>query len=107
MSLHADDVGEEVASGQRQILDDKVEYLVGVLNTRNRDVTDLARYRKHVPQTIETSPPYLLDNARQNDFTNVHPQVGLELETALAVEQQVLREASPILTEAVAMEGGQ
>jgi hypothetical protein len=41
VSLERDDVGEEIASGECEVLDDKVERLVGVLDTRDRDVSNL------------------------------------------------------------------
>jgi len=34
----------------------------------------------------ETYQTHLLGKLRQDDFTNIVPQLGLELETALAVE---------------------
>ena len=39
--LHGDDVGEDVAALEREVLDDEVELIVGVLDTRDGDVADL------------------------------------------------------------------
>ena len=82
MGLHTDEVGEEVASRERKVLDDEIECLVGVLDTRDGYVADL------------------IDDTREDNLANVQPELGLELETALAVEQQILGEAGPVLSEA-------
>ena len=81
MGLHTDEVGEEVASGERKVLDDKIERLVGVLDTRDGYVADL------------------IDDTREDNLANVQPKLGLELETAFAVEEQVPRETRPVLAE--------
>lgn len=41
VGFHADDVGEEVTTGQCQVFDHKVEGFVGVLNPRNGYVANL------------------------------------------------------------------
>lgn len=41
--LERDDVREEVPAGERQVLDDEVHLIVGVLDARNGDVADLKR----------------------------------------------------------------
>ena len=79
--VDADEVGEDVLARQREVLDDKVDLLVGVLNTRNGDVAKL------------------VDERRQNLVADIAPELGLELETALAVEEQVPRKACPVLAE--------
>ena len=81
MGLHTDEVREEVVSGERKVLDDEIERLVGVLDTRDGYVADL------------------IDDTREDNLANVQPELGLELETALAVEEQVPRKACPVLAE--------
>ena len=44
---------------------------------------------------------YPVDDRRQDDLADVHPELGLELECTLAIEEQVLREAGPIISEAI------
>jgi len=39
---------------------------------------------------------HLLGKLWQDDFTNIVPQLGLELETTLAIEQEILGKPSPI-----------
>ena len=41
VGLHRDDVWEQVRTGQREVLDDNVEGVVGVLNTRDGNVPNL------------------------------------------------------------------
>jgi hypothetical protein len=77
---HLDDIGEQVLAREREVLDDEVERIVGVLDAGDGDVTNLA------------------DDGRQNNFTDVGPKMGLELQRAFAIEEEILREASPILT---------
>ena len=79
MGFHADHVGEEVPPGKGEVLDDQVERLVCVLDARDGDVSNL------------------VDDAGQDDLANVQPELRLELETALAIEEKVLRETCPIL----------
>ena len=81
MGLHTDKVGEEVASGERKVLDDEIERLIGVLDTRDGYVANL------------------IDDTREDNLANVQPKLGLELETAFAVEEQVPRETRPVLAE--------
>ena len=44
---------------------------------------------------------YPVDDRRQDDLADIHPELGLELERALAIEEQVLREACPVISEAI------
>ena len=39
------------------------------------------------------------DDVRKDDLPNVHPKVRLELKATLAVEEEILSEARPILAE--------
>ena len=80
---YGDDVREQVLAREGEVLDDEVEGIVGVLNTRDGDVTDLA------------------DDGRQNNLANVVPKIGFELQRAFAVEEEVSCEASPVLTESL------
>ena len=79
VGFHADHVGEEVPPGEGEVLDDQVERLVRVLDARDGDVSDL------------------VDNARQDNLADVQPELRLELETTLAIEEKVLRQACPVL----------
>ena len=76
---HSDDIGEQVLAREGEVFDNEVEGVVGVLNAGDGDVTDLT------------------DDGRQNDLTDVIPQMWFELQRAFAVEEQVLCEASPVL----------
>lgn len=53
---------------QGQVLDDKIQAVVGVFDPRNGDITNL------------------FDDLWEDDFTNIVPQFRFELETALVVE---------------------
>ena len=44
MRFDTDDVGEEVASGQREILDDEIERIIGVFDARDGNIADLRTY---------------------------------------------------------------
>ena len=39
--LHRDEVGEDVLARQSEVLDDEIDLVVGVLDTRNGDVAEL------------------------------------------------------------------
>ena len=77
-----DDVGEEVAARKHEVLDDNVERVVGVLDARDGHVANL------------------VDNVGKDGVTDVGPELRLEGETALGVEEKVLGEARPVLAEA-------
>ena len=79
VGFHADHVGEEVQPGKSEVLNNQIERLVCVLDAWDGDVSDL------------------VDDAGQDNFSNVQPELRLELETALAIEEKVLREACPVL----------
>lgn len=78
--LKLDNVGEEVAALQGEVLNDEVQRIVTVLDTGNRDVADL------------------LDEGGEDDFTDVTPELGLEFERTFAVEEEVACEAGPVFT---------
>jgi hypothetical protein len=78
---HGDDIGEQVLAREGEVLDDEVESIVGVLDAGDGDVTDLA------------------DDGRQDNLADVVPKMGFELQRAFAVEEEVLRETSPVLAE--------
>jgi hypothetical protein len=81
--LHADEVRGEVAAGEYEILDDHVHRVVDVLHPRDGHVADL------------------VDERRRDDGPDVAPEVGLELERTLRVEEEVVNETLPVLTEAL------
>jgi hypothetical protein len=39
--MDSDDVGEEIAAGEREVLKDEVDAIVCILDTRNRDIANL------------------------------------------------------------------
>jgi hypothetical protein len=81
LSLELDDVGEDVATLESKVLDDEIEGVVTVLDTRDGNVADF------------------LNESGHNDLANVIPEFALELEGSLAIEEKVLGEASPVFTE--------
>lgn len=42
---------------------------------------------------------YLVDDTGQDNLADVHPEIGFEFKTALAIEQEVLSKTGPILSE--------
>ena len=82
VGANLDDVGEEVATREHEVLDDDVEGIVGILDARDGDVADL------------------VDDVGQDGVADVGPELRLEGETALGVEEKVLGEARPVLAEA-------
>lgn len=100
MRLDRDEVREEIASAEREIFDDEIQCVVGVLNARDGDVPDLMRMSMRQQLDVYTNT-YPVDDRRQDDLADVHPELGLELECALAIEEQVLREACPVVSEAI------
>ena len=62
MGLDGDDVREEVATLKREVLNDEVERVVGVLDTRDGDVSNL------------------LNEGRHDNAADIVPELGLELE---------------------------
>jgi hypothetical protein len=81
VGLNLDNVGDNVGSREDQVLDDQVDLVVRVLGSRNGDVTDSS------------------NNLGENLGSNVLPQLGLEGEVALLVEEQVLGEPLDVVTE--------
>ena len=79
--FHGDDVREEITPGERQVLHDEVHRVVCVFDARDWHIA------------------YFVHKCRKNNTSDIHPKLGLEFETALAVEKKVLREACPVLTE--------
>jgi hypothetical protein len=69
-----------VLFGEGEVLDGKIERVVGVLNAGDGDVTDLADY------------------GRQDNLTDVVPKMGFEPQRSFAVEKEILlfRGSSPI-----------
>lgn len=60
VGLELDDVGEKVGSLEDEVLDDEVDLLVGVLDSRDGDVSDL------------------VDDRGENLVLQVFPEVGLK-----------------------------
>jgi hypothetical protein len=83
VGLDGDDVREQVAALEGEVLDDEIERVVGVLDARDGDISDL------------------LNESRHNDAADVVPEFGLELERTLRVEEKVLSESSPVVAEAL------
>jgi hypothetical protein len=83
VGLDSDDVREQVAALEGEVLDDEVERVIGVLDTRDGNISDL------------------LNESRHNDATDVVPELGLELERTLGVEEKVLSETSPVVAKAL------
>lgn len=76
-----DEVGEEVWSGEDEVLDDNVDRVVRVLGSWDGDVSDLSNERG------------------QDNILDVLPESALEGEVALVVEEEVLGESLDVLAE--------
>jgi len=76
-----DDVGGQVGSLQDEVLDNKVDLVVRVFGSGNRDVSN-------VP-----------DDRRKDDPSDVVQELGLVRQVTLRVEQQVLGQSLPVLAE--------
>jgi hypothetical protein len=87
VALDANNVREEVGSGKDEVLDDKVDVGVGELGSGNRNVTNL------------------LDESREENVSDVVPQVRLEGEVTLRVEEQVLGESLHVITQSTYQRG--
>ena len=74
-------VGQDVLRLEGQVLNDKVDGSIGVLDTRDRNVADLA------------------SELRNDDRANVVPQVRLDGEVAIAVKSETLEQALEVFTE--------
>lgn len=100
MRLDGDEVREKVASAECQVLDDEIKRIVGVLDTRDGNVSNLhdVLARRGTYLAIGT---YAINDRRQDDLADVHPKLRLELEAALVVEEQVFRETCPIVAKAI------
>lgn len=75
-------LGEEVASGKGEILEDKVKRVVGILHARDGDVS------------------HFVDDSGEDDLPDICPKLRLKFEAALGVEEKILCEACPVLPEA-------
>jgi hypothetical protein len=82
VGLERDDVGQEVGALEDEVLDDEVDLLVGVLDAGDGDVADL------------------LDERGKDLLADVVPELGLELERAVVVKEDVLGEPLPVLAKA-------
>lgn len=76
-------LGEEVRSLQSQVLDNQIQRVVGVFDTRDGDVSNF------------------LDDGRKDDTANVSPKLRLEGQVAISIKEQILGEALPISREPV------
>ena len=81
VDVHGDDVGEDILTREREVLEDEVDLLVGVFDARDRNVAQL------------------LDEARDDLLTDIRPQCGFEFEIAFRVKEQVLRQLPKIVSE--------
>ena len=100
MGFHADHVGEEVPPGKGEVLDDQVERLVRVLDARDGDVADLKVFFSQA-SIQATHATYVLDEAREDDLADIHPQLGLPLQRALRIEQTIARETRTVLAKSL------
>jgi len=93
VALDSDNVGEEVGSGKDEVLDDQINIGVGELGSGDGNVTNL------------------LDKGREENVSDVVPQVRLEGEVTFRVEEQVLGESLDVITqspvEGVVVHGGE
>lgn len=81
VALDTDNVGEEVGSGKNEVLDDEINVGVGELGSGDGNVTNLP------------------DEGREENVSDVVPQVRLEGEVTLRVEEQVLGESLYVITQ--------
>jgi len=81
VALDSDNVGEEVGSGKDEVLDDQINIGVGELGSGDGNVTNL------------------LDKGREENVSDVVPQVRLEGKVTFRVEEQVLGESLDVVTE--------
>ncbi len=79
--VHGDMIRQNVLGRQREVLDDKIDLLVGVLDARDGDVTQL------------------VDEGREDLLTDVSPELGLEREVAVAVKEQVFRKLGEVVAD--------
>ncbi len=63
MRLHTDNIGEQVATRECEVLDDEVEVVIGVLNAWDRNVSDLCVYRQWYSQRFADWNSNLVDDA--------------------------------------------
>jgi hypothetical protein len=83
VALDSDNIGEEVGSGKDEVLDDQINVGVGELGSGDGNVTNL------------------LDEGWEEYVSDVVPQVRLEGEVTLRVEEQVLGESLYVITQSV------
>jgi len=81
VALDADNVGEEVGSRKDEVLDDKVDVGVGELGSGDGNVANLP------------------DEGREENVSDVIPQVRLEGKVTLRVEEQILGESLHVITQ--------
>ena len=82
-SFKLDDVGEEVRSREDEVLNDQVDLVIGVFCSWDGNVADL------------------LDDSGEDDLSDIVPQLGLERQVALRVEEQVLGESLEIVAQSL------
>jgi hypothetical protein len=58
--MDSDDVVEEIAAGEREVLKDEVDVIVCILDTRDRDIADLHQHEQHL--TSQQRKTYLIHN---------------------------------------------
>jgi hypothetical protein len=83
VGLDLDNVGEEIAPLESEVLNDQVELVVGVFNAGDRNIANL------------------VDEFGMDVLAYIRPYLRLELEGALLVVVMVLGETRPVLTEAL------
>lgn len=76
-------VGEDVLARKREVLDNEIHLLVGVIDARDRYIANL------------------LDETGDNLVADIAPKLGLELELAVAIEQKVLRQLGEVVSKSI------
>jgi hypothetical protein len=80
-----------------EVLDHEIDCIVCVFNAQDGDVVDLqfAEDAKSVNGLYTQAEMYLIDETREDNHPDITPQVGFELQTSLAFEQQILSQIPP------------
>ena len=70
VGFDGDDVREEIAALERQVLDDEIKRIVGILDTRDGDVSNLGSVQLTFADA-DHSPTYLVDEGWHDDLSNI------------------------------------
>jgi hypothetical protein len=94
-----DDVGEEITAGKREVLNDEIEGVAGILDVRDGDASDLLRTNISFNLQNWRISMHLINQRRQDDLPDITSKSLLERDATLAIKQQILRQPCPILPE--------